>query len=60
MAGFRDFQSAIQARAQRGDGGRRVPFDVEQIRALFSRLVTETWTPAEIETLRRAASSGLL
>ena len=58
MTGFRDYQSVIQAGARRGDGTRRVPLDPEKVRALFDRMVTEAWTPAEV--LHRAACSALL
>ena len=61
MSGFRDYQSVIQqASVRRGDAARRVPLDPEQVRALFGRMVRQAWTPAEIDSLDRAACSAML
>ena len=60
VTGFRNYQSVIQAATRRGDRTRRVPLDPEQVRALFSRMVSQSWPAAEIEILRRAARSALL
>jgi hypothetical protein len=58
--GFRDYQSVIQSGARRDDRTRRVPLDPEELRAVFSGIVRKAWTPAEIDTLHRAACSALL
>jgi hypothetical protein len=58
--GFRNYQNVIQTRARRGDSTGCVPRDPEQIRALFSQMVRQAWTPAEIDILHRAANSALL
>ena len=61
VSGFRDYQSVIQqASVRRGDAARRVPLDPEQVRALFGRMVRQAWTPAEIDSLDRAACSAML
>jgi hypothetical protein len=60
VSGFRDYQSVIQAGVRRGDASRRVPFDPEQVRALFAGMVRQVWTPAEIDILDRAACSAML
>lgn len=64
MNGFRDYQSVIQSviqtRARCGDFTRCVPRDPEPIGALFSQMVRQAWTPAEIDILHRAARSALL
>ena len=60
VAGFRDYQSIIQAGARSGDGPGSGRLDAVQVRALFSQVVRETWSPAEIEILHRAACSALL
>ena len=60
MSGFRDYQSVIQTGVRRGDATRRLPLDPEEVRALFSRMVRQVWTPAEIDLLDRAACSAML
>jgi hypothetical protein len=60
VSGFRDYQSVIQTGVRRGDATRRVPFDPEEVRALFGRMVGQVWTPAEIGILDHAASSAML
>jgi hypothetical protein len=60
VSGFRDYQSVIQAGARRGNATRRSSLDPEQVRALFGRMVRQVWTPAEIDTLDRAACSAML
>jgi hypothetical protein len=60
VSGFRDYQSVIQAGARRGDASRRGPVDPEEVRALFSRMVKQVWTPGEIDTLQRTVCSAML
>ena len=60
MSGFRDYQSVIQTGVRRGDATRRLPLDPEEVRALFSRMVRQVWTPAEVDLLDRAACSAML
>jgi hypothetical protein len=60
VSGFRDYQSVIQAGVRRGNATRRSSLDPEQVRALFGRMVRQVWTPAEIDTLDRAACSAML
>jgi hypothetical protein len=58
VTGFRDYQSVIQAATRRGDRTRRVPLDPEQVRALFSRMVSQSWPAAEIGTDRPAGPAA--
>jgi hypothetical protein len=60
VSGFRDYQSVIQAGVRRGNATRRSSLDPEQVRALFGLMVRQVWTPAEIDTLDRAACSAML
>jgi hypothetical protein len=60
VSGFRDYQSVIQTGVRRGDATRRLPLDPEEVRALFSRMVRQVWTPAEVDLLDRAACSAML
>jgi len=60
VSDFRDYQSVIQAGVRRSDTTRRVPLDLEELRAVFGRMVRQAWTPAEIDALDRAACSAML
>ena len=62
MGGFRDYRSAARAGAQARDGGRCAAPEpgASQVQAVFERIVEESWSPSEIGTLRRTASSALL
>jgi len=60
VSGFRDYQSVIQTGVRRGDADRRVPLDLEEVRALFGRMVRQVWTAAEIDILECAACSAML
>jgi hypothetical protein len=60
VSGFREYQSVIQAGVRRGGATRRVPLDPEEVRGLFSRMVRQVWTPAEIDILDRAACTAML
>lgn len=60
MPGFRDYQSVIQAGARCGDGKLCAQLDAGQVGGLFGELVEASWSPSEIEILRRAADSALL
>jgi hypothetical protein len=60
VSAFRDYQSVIQAGVRRGDATRRVPLDLEEVRAVFGRIVGHVWTPAEIDLLDRAARAAML
>ena len=60
MSDFRDYRSVIQAGVRRRDAARRVPFDPEEVRAVFAGMVRQAWTPAEIDILDRAACSAML
>jgi hypothetical protein len=60
VSGFRDYESVIQAAARHGDATRRVPVDPEEVRALFSRIVKQVWTPDEIHMLHRTVCSAML
>jgi hypothetical protein len=60
VAGFRDYQTVIQAGTCSGDRMRWVPPDPGKVRALFDQMVSEAWTPAEAETLHRAARAAFL
>jgi hypothetical protein len=62
MGPFRDYRRVIQA-AGRCCGGTACGATRSRplvLRELFQAIVERSWTPAETDTLRRAARSGLL